>query len=121
MAQKSGPPVGLIRREGGNALPACFKDLPVISFFLHHASAFWLILPEFPLKDLRKSRGHIRCDPGLLHHPDLLRMIREQEFRELHLDPLLADMDQVRRDLGNRPVCLILDHKIKLGGKPDSP
>ena len=48
-------------------------------------------------------------------------MIREQEFRELHLDPLLADMDQVRRNLGDRPVCLILDHKIKLGGKPDSP
>ena len=48
-------------------------------------------------------------------------MIREQKLREFHLDPLLAHMGEIRGDLDNGLIGLILDHKIQLGRKTHSP
>ena len=48
-------------------------------------------------------------------------MIRQQKLREFHLDPLLAHMDEVRRDLSDGLVRLILDHKVQLCRKPHCP
>ena len=48
-------------------------------------------------------------------------MIREQKLREFHLDPLLAHMGEIRGDLDNGLIGLILNHKIQLGRKTHSP
>ena len=48
-------------------------------------------------------------------------MIRAKKLGQLHLNTLLADLRQIRRDHGDGLKGFFLNLKIQLGGKTDSP
>ena len=43
-----------------------------------------------------KLRKKFSCDPGFISHPEIIRMRRHQELHKLYLNPLCADMLQIR-------------------------